>query len=110
MPMPRPLQYGLFGLALLNVAIAVVSLLPVYPLDGHKLLVGVAWRVLGSERRARAIIRRAGRAWLALEALGCVVLAVERPVIGALAFAAGAAVCGQKYLAARPSRPARAPR
>src|SRR5947207_147054 len=64
MPMPRPLQFGLFGLALLNVVIAVVSLVPVYPLDGHKLVVGLLWRALGSEGRARSIVRRVGKAWL----------------------------------------------
>jgi Zn-dependent protease len=35
MPMPRPIQYGLFGLGLLNLAIALGSLVPVYPLDGY---------------------------------------------------------------------------
>lgn len=98
MPMPRPLQYGLFGLALLNAAIAVVSLLPVYPLDGHKLLVGLVWRLSGTERHARSIVRRAGMVWLGVEALGCVVLLFERPAIGGMAIACGAAVLGQKRL------------
>jgi Zn-dependent protease len=101
-PMPRPVQYGLFGLVLLNISIAIVSLLPVYPLDGHKLLVGLVWRLCGSERRARTIIRRAGKSWLAVEALGSVVLLVERPEIGALVFLAGAAIYLQKRLSGRP--------
>jgi Zn-dependent protease len=96
MPMPRPLQYGLFGLALLNVAIGLVSLIPVYPLDGHKLLVGLVWRSCGSQRRARTLIARAGKAWLALEALGCLVLLVEKPLVGALAILAGLVLYFQK--------------
>jgi Zn-dependent protease len=101
MPMPRPAQYGLFGLALLNVVIAVVSLVPVYPLDGHKLVVGLLWRALDSERRARAIVRRAGKAWLAVEVLGCAVLSVERPIVGGCALAVGGAMYLQKHLGAR---------
>lgn len=101
LPVPRPLQYGLFGLALLNGAIALVSLLPVAPLDGYKLLVGSLWRVCGSERRARAILRRTGRGWLVLELGGCLVLTVERPVLGGTALAAGAAMYAQKRFAAR---------
>jgi Zn-dependent protease len=106
MPMPRPLQYGLFGLALLNFAIAAVSLLPVYPLDGHKLLVGLLWRVTSSERRARTIVRRAGKTWLAVEGVGCVALTVERPMLGCWVLALGAAMYLQKRLGARHARTA----
>jgi Zn-dependent protease len=104
MPMPRPVQYGLFGLALLNFAIAAVSLLPVYPLDGHKLLVGLVWRVTSSERRARTIVRHAGKIWLALEGLACIALTVERPMLGSLVLALGAAIYVQKLLVARHAR------
>jgi Zn-dependent protease len=103
LPSPRPVQFAIFGLALLNVAIAVVSLLPVYPLDGHKLVVGVLWRVSGSEQRATAIACRTGKGWLALGGIGCAVLAVERPAIAGLAVTLGAALSVQKYLT-RPRR------
>ena len=100
-PMPRPIQYGLFGLALLNAAIGLVSLVPVHPLDGHKLLVGLLWRALGSERRARSLIRRAGKAWLGVEALGCVVLLVEKPAFGSIAVVAAGLLFLQKRFTAR---------
>ena len=103
MPMPRPAQYGLFGLAILNVAIAAVSLLPVYPLDGYKLLVGVLWRICGSEGRARTLLRRAGLAWLGVEAFGCTILVVERPALGCAFLAAVAAIYAQKRLVRRPT-------
>ena len=106
MPMPRHVQYGVFGLALLNFAIAVVSLLPVYPLDGHKLLVGLLWRVTSSERRARKIVRRAGRTWLAVEGLGCVALTVERPTLGCWVLALGAVIYLQQRLTTRHARTA----
>jgi Zn-dependent protease len=102
MPVPRQMQYGLFGLALLNAGIAVVSMLPVAPLDGHKCLVGTLWRVSGSERRARAIVRRTGKAWLAVEMVGCVVLASERPALGVVALVMGGVFYAQKRLIGRP--------
>jgi Zn-dependent protease len=101
MPMPRPLQLGLFGLSLLNAGIAVVSLLPVYPLDGHKLAVGLLWRALGSERKARAVLHRVGRLSISLEVLGCLVLLVEEPLLGGTAFALGGAVLLQKKIGGR---------
>jgi Zn-dependent protease len=104
MPLPRPVQYGLFGLALLNVAIALVSLLPVYPLDGHKFVVGLLWRISGSEQRSRHLVRRAGKAWLVAEGLSCLVLAVERPALGGLAVAFGASIYLQKRLSVRGAR------
>ena len=81
--------------------IAVVSQLPVHPLDGHKLLVGLVWRASGSESRARSLVRRAGKAWLGVEALGCLVLLVEKPALGGMALAFGAAVYAQRHLGSR---------
>jgi Zn-dependent protease len=101
LPMPHPLALGLFGLAVLNVAIAVVSLLPVHPLDGHKLLVGLLWRLAGSELRARTVLGRAGKAWLAVEAVACVALIVEKPLLGSCVLTVGASVYLQKQLSAR---------
>jgi Zn-dependent protease len=98
---PRPAQYGLFGLALLNLTIAAVSLIPVHPLDGHKVLVALFWRFSGSERRARSILRRAGKAWLLVEGITCMVLVVERPLLGGCVMAVGAAIYLQKWLSVR---------
>ena len=105
LPMPHPLGLGLFGLSILNVAIALVSLLPVHPLDGHKLLVGLLWLLVGSELRARAVLRRFGKAWLAVEAAGCAALIVAKPLLGSCALAVCASVYLQKRLSARSSQP-----
>lgn len=102
LPMPRPLQLGLFGLVLLNVAIAVVSLFPIHPLDGHKLVVGLLWRLSGSEGRARTIIRRAGKAGLVVDAIAGTVLLIEKPALGALVIVGAATIFAQKRLSARP--------
>jgi Zn-dependent protease len=101
LPSPRTVQLAIFGLALLNVAIAAVSLVPVYPLDGHKLALGVLWRVSGSERRATTIVSRAGKGGLALEGIGCAVLAIERPLFAALAVTLAAVLYVQRYLTRR---------
>ena len=62
-PAPAWLKIGSLALALLNAGIGGLSLLPVHPLDGHKLVVGIVWWAVGSEERARRIINRVG-VWL----------------------------------------------
>jgi Zn-dependent protease len=101
MPIPRPVQLGIFGLAILNLAIGIFSLLPVYPLDGHKLLVGLLWRRSRSEGQAKAILRRAGGVWLAVEGIACVVLVIEKPALGGIVLASGALLLLQRRLSAR---------
>jgi Zn-dependent protease len=102
--LPRPVALGCFGLGLLNVAIAFVSLLPVHPLDGHKLLVGLLWRLSGSEPRARALLGRAGKTLLGLEAAGCAVLAFRDPLLGSCVLAVHATFAFQKRVTASPAR------
>src|SRR5262249_12248698 len=101
LPVPRAMQLGIFGLAILNLAIGVFSLIPVYPLDGHKLLVGLLWRRSRSERQAKAILRRAGGVWLVVGGIACVVLLVAEPMLGSLVMASGALLLLQKRLSAR---------
>jgi len=108
LPIPRPLALGLFGLAVLNGAIAFVSLLPVQPLDGHNLLVGLLWRIAGSEPQAQTSLRRAGKALLGLEAVGCAALMIEKPLSGSCVLAVVAALYLQKQLWAWPARSASA--
>ena len=67
LPMPEEYRHAVVLLALFNVAIGLLNLIPVYPLDGHKLVVGLVWSATGSEKRARRILRRIGLAWAALE-------------------------------------------
>jgi Zn-dependent protease len=109
LPMPRALQYGCFGLALLNVAIGVLTLIPVHPLDGHNLIVGLVWCVVGTEARARRIVRRVGLCCVALDVSATGFVLVEKPLIGLFAVLMGAAAYGQKLLIRGP-RPVRAAR
>ena len=108
LPMPRAVQLGIFGLAILNLAIAIFSLIPVHPLDGHKALVGFLWRRSRSERQAKAILRRAGGLWLALEGLASIVLVVEKPVLGSLLVVSGALLLLQKRVSGTRGTPRRA--
>jgi Zn-dependent protease len=98
LPAPLLLKVGALGLALLNVAIGALSLLPVHPLDGHKLIVGLVWWAVGSEDRARRLIRRAGVGLLAVDASAVVLLLAARPLIGVTVAAVAAVAFAQKRL------------
>jgi Zn-dependent protease len=98
LPTPRAFQYGCFGLALLNAAIAVLTLIPVHPLDGHKLVIGVVWCLAGAEATARRIVRRVGLCCIALDLSAAAYATVQRPLIGVFVVLVGAAAYGQKYL------------
>ena len=94
LPAPTGLKVGALGLALLNLGIGALSLLPIHPLDGHKLL--------RSEERARRIIKRVGTGLLAVDLSFAVLLLAERPVIGATVIAVAAVAYGQKRLVRAP--------
>src|SRR5207248_6118163 len=98
LPAPLWLKVGALGLALLNVGIGALSLLPVHPLDGHKLVVGLVWWAVGSEARARRIIKRVGMGLLAVDFTMVVIMLAERPVLGASVAAVAAVAYGQKHL------------
>ncbi len=103
LPAPLWLKVGALGLALLNVGIGALSLLPVHPLDGHKLIVGLVWWAVGSEARARRIIRRTGMALLAVDASAVALLLAAKPLIGVTVAALAAVAYAQKHLfGARP--------
>jgi Zn-dependent protease len=102
LPAPTDLKVGALGLALLNLGIGGLSLLPIHPLDGHKLLVGLVWWVVGSEERARRIIKRVGTGVLAVDLSFAVLLLAERPVIGVTVIAVAAVAYGQKRLVRAP--------
>src|SRR5712691_7781069 len=78
LPIPVGLKDILVTLAALNVAIAVLSLIPANPLDGYKLIVGLLWSALGSEAAARRLIRRLAIGWIVVEVAATGVLLVER--------------------------------
>ena len=98
LPIPRPLAFGCFGLALLNVAIGVLTLIPVQPLDGYKLVVGLFWCLCGVEERARSIVRRLGKGCIAVDAAAASFILVEKPLLGVFVVLLGAAAYAQKRL------------
>jgi Zn-dependent protease len=98
LPMPRPLQYGFFGLALLNATIGVLTLIPVNPLDGYKLVVGFVWCLAGGEARARSIVRRLARTLIALDVAAATFVLVEKPILGGFVIALAAAAYVQRKL------------
>jgi Zn-dependent protease len=104
LPAPTGLKVGALALALLNIGIGALSLLPVHPLDGHKVIVGLVWWAVGSEERARRIIRRVGTWLLALDLSLAVLLLAERPALGATVIAVAAVAYGQKRLVRAPRR------
>jgi Zn-dependent protease len=103
-----PLTHGLKQLVLLlllfNVAVAGANLIPVNPLDGHKVIIGLLWSMLGSEWAARRLIRRLALAWIGLELLAASSLLVEKPALGATALSIAAGVFGQKLFVRRTRR------
>jgi Zn-dependent protease len=104
LPAPMWLRWGALALALLNAAIGGLSLLPIHPLDGHKLIVGLVWCAVGSEARARRIVRRVGLACVAVDAAVGALLLVERPLLGCTVAALAGVVFAQKQLVKRPAR------
>src|SRR5256885_15066131 len=79
-PVPGWVKVGALAVVMLNVAIGGLSLLPVHPLDGHKLIVGLVWSVVGSEEKARRIVKRVGICLLAVDlSAGVLVLAGRAP-------------------------------
>lgn len=101
LPAPFLLKVVLLGLALLNVAIGALSLLPFHPLDGHKLIVGLVWWAVGSEEDARRLIKRLGMGLLAVDFTVAVVLLAARPLIGVTVTALAAVALVQKQFLGR---------
>jgi hypothetical protein len=101
LPAPFLLKVALLGLALLNIAIAALSLLPFHPLDGHKLVVGLVWWAVGSEEDAKHLIKRIGVGLIALDFTVAVVLLAARPLIGVTVTALAAVALVQKRFVGR---------
>ena len=101
LPAPFLLRVALLGLALLNVAIAALSLLPFHPLDGHKLIVGLVWWAIGSEEDARRLIRRVGVGLIAVDVSVALVLLAERPLLGVTVTVLAAVALVQKRFVGR---------
>ena len=101
LPAPFLLKVVLLGLAILNVAIGALSLLPFHPLDGHKLIVGLVWWAVGSEEDAKQLIKRIGVGLIALDFTVAVVLLAARPLIGVTVTALAAVALVQKRFVGR---------
>jgi Zn-dependent protease len=101
LPLPMTPKGGFLLLAGFNVLVGLFNLLPAHPLDGHKVVVGLLWSKVGSECRARRIIRRIGRGWLVVELASGAVLFVEKPEIGIVTAVMAATLFGQKALMQR---------
>jgi stage IV sporulation protein FB len=88
-------------LAMLNVGIAGLNLIPAHPLDGYKLVTGLLWATLGSERTARRVTGRLTVVWMALELVAAALLTAEKPVLGETAMVLAVTLLGQKLVLAR---------
>src|SRR4051794_40133369 len=68
LPMGRGARDLVLLLILFNAMVAVVNVVPIEPLDGYKVVVGLFWSALGSEASARRLIRRVAFGGIAVEA------------------------------------------
>jgi Zn-dependent protease len=101
LPVPMSIKEFVLGLGVLNLALGALNLIPVYPLDGYKLSIGLMWSLLGSETAAQRLFRRVMLPWIVVELVGTAVLLVERPALGATALALGGTLFAQKVYARR---------
>jgi Zn-dependent protease len=95
-PIPPTAKKFLLVLVLLNVGLAVANLIPASPMDGYRILSGLLWSALGSERTARTVIRRAAKAWMGVEVAATAAVMVEKPMLGTVLAIVGASLFGQK--------------
>jgi Zn-dependent protease len=100
-PIPPLARELLLTLVFLNLAIAALNLIPVNPLDGYKVMVGLLWSMIGTESAARRLIRRVASAWMLVEFAGAFLLLVTRPVLGSATLLMGASLYGQKLFVRR---------
>jgi Zn-dependent protease len=101
LPLPLGVRDLLLLLLLFNAVVGVVNLIPVEPLDGFKIVVGLLWSALGSETAARRVIRRLALGGLAFEAMTALVLLAEKPMLGSTSVTIAASLYGQKLLVRR---------
>jgi Zn-dependent protease len=99
-PLPLAAREIAIMLALFNVAVGVLNLIPASPLDGYKLIVALFWSKLGSEAAARRLLGRVGLVLAAVEIPGVIVLTTQKPAVGLFVITIAAAHFAQKRLLA----------
>jgi len=97
-PLSFELRGSLLLLALFNVLLGVINLVPARPLDGYKLIVGLLWWALGSETKAKRLIGRVGRGLVVFELSSCALLVIEKPQLGLFVVAIAGSLYCQKLL------------
>ncbi len=107
LPMPLPLREAVLMLALLNVAIGVLTLIPAYPLDGYKLMVGLLWSATGSRQSAQRVLGRIGRVAAVIVPPATAILVAAKPSIGLGAAIMAGTLFMQNQLLRKPSPNAR---
>ena len=88
-------------LGIVNIGIAGLNLIPANPLDGYKLVTGLLWSLLGSERAARRLTNRLTVGLMTVELGGAALLTLEKPILGETAMVLAATLLGQKLVVAR---------
>jgi Zn-dependent protease/CBS domain-containing protein len=81
---------ALLVIGVLNLMLGLASLLPALPLDGGRLVRGIAWARSGDRDRASATAARVGRllGW-AISLIGVVVVLLDDPILGVMLVAMG---------------------
>lgn len=81
-------EYILFGLFFANVVVGVFNLLPALPLDGGHILRAIVWKISGNEHRGTVVAARAGQILAAAVLVTPFVLAMGRPSMFMIVWAA----------------------
>jgi Zn-dependent protease len=102
-PMPFEFKGAVLLLAFFNLVVGVLNLVPAYPLDGHKVAVGLLWCATGSEKKARRILRRIGFGWVAVELPSAAFLLVQKPHLGLAVVLMGASAFAQRRFGRKPA-------
>jgi Zn-dependent protease len=100
LPMPLALKEIAAMLALFNVGVGAMNLIPASPLDGYKLVVAFFWSRLCTDAAARRLLRRLAVGLAAVEIPGAGILTVEKPALGMVVIMLAAGHFGQKRLLA----------
>lgn len=95
----QAVQFVTSMMAVFNVMLCVINLVPGYPMDGARILHGLVWGRTGKEEAATAAAIRVGRATgIALMILGAVALAVVDTAVGLTLVVAGWLMMGSSRI------------